>query len=327
MFSNIKKYLRPVSLTKLAKESDILSRVRFCATAFYLAAPVVAFMFATNGLQNKLNFDPIWSFVWVTNWIYDVEDMVMTTKVLCILMAILAALYYRHRSVRILFFLALFQVHALESSYGYINHQWYTWLYTAGILVFLPDIWVRKVSRNSIRNSLLVLWTAYAMIFMTYFMAGVNKFVMVWLQWQAGEVHGLAMGAFLHQAAWWVPQLQQPAFMLGLVSEHPYWAWIFYVGLHFLQLFALWAVIRTSLFQVWIVLFIMFHIGTYLSMGISFTEHLLLLCAFGLASPFIWKQVTLKQQVMDLPVVGQLIELSVWLNNKYLKLKLSSFKF
>jgi len=40
--------------------------------------------------------------------------------------------------------LAIFQVHALLSSFVQVDHHWYPWLYVSFLLIFLPDIFIKK---------------------------------------------------------------------------------------------------------------------------------------------------------------------------------------
>ncbi|MEZ4200320.1 MAG: hypothetical protein R3B69_01840 [Candidatus Paceibacterota bacterium] len=303
MFSQIISWLKPVSLSQLARQAQILQRTRLFVSYYYYVTPLLGAMFLGAGLHNKPNFEPIYPLYWSTYFELSSETTILLIKVALVVSSLAAAFFHQHRWSRILFFVALWQVHALESSFGHWNHQWYTWLYTSFIFIFLPNIWESKDTKK-IRDSLLVIWTAQAFVMLTYTMAGINKFVKVFEQYMAGEVHGLARDAFLYQTAWWVPQLQQPAYFINLIAQFPNLAWLCYASLHFIQLFALWTMVRTSLQPLWTFLLIMFHLGTFVSMGILFTEHLLLLLVLFLPTPLILGRLTWQRVLFDIPVVG-----------------------
>ena len=300
------KLLSLPSLTKFAKEEHMLGYLRVFVSYYYYVLPIIAFLFLVNNIDKKPNFDPIWPLLWSEWFGLDSATTAVTIKLVFLLTSIVAVLLFKYRLTRLLVFLLIFEVHALESSFGFVNHQWYTWLYTSGIFVFLPDIWGKK--ETNVAGALLAIWTAQAYVMLTYTMAGINKFVRLVEQWQAGEVHGFAKEAFLYQAASWVPQLQQPAYLLVVIDAHPYLFSATYILLYFLQLFALWTMIRFSLQRLWAVLFIIFHFGTYLAMGISFPQHIILLCVLFLPTPFDFGQYSWKRIFFDLPIIGQIAE-------------------
>lgn len=299
----LKQAIAPVSLTALSKQSHMPRAIHFCVRSFYAVTPIAAYIFSTNPLEAKPNFDPFGPAHLLTLLPFSYEETILLVKVLFLFISVLAAALYTKRSIRILFFIVVLVIHALDSSYGHINHQWYPMLYTAAFLVFLPrlDLPMKKATT---RQGLLLLWGAIALLFLTYTMAGTHKFVNVIAQWSAGEVHGLAPEAFLYQAAWWVPQLGKPAYLLTLIETHTYIAWFCYSFLHFMQLFAFWCVLRTRLLLPATIGFILFHTGAFLTMGVEFPPHVIVLSGLVLSSPFIDHRATLKEMYFDLPVLG-----------------------
>jgi hypothetical protein len=309
MFSKFITYLKPVSLSSYREEEGIVGAIRTVVGCYFAVLPFLALHFLNNGLEKKPNLDVIWPISWTEALSLSDVGSVVVVKMLFVIVSLVVAFTYKYRFARVLLFIAIWQVHALESSYGHINHQWYTWLYTAGIFIFLPDIWKKNTSFGVIHQSLLVVWGAQAFIMLTYTMAGINKFYHVFYQYSLGEIHGFSKEAMLYQSTWWVPQLQQPAYAIDWIITFPIIAWIAYISLHFIQFFALWTMLRVSLQRVWTFLLLSFHIGTFLIMGIIFPQHVLLLCVLFVLSPFAVRHYSLKTQLFDLPVIGQLSEI------------------
>jgi len=308
-FKALKRFLRPPSITELSKKSSVMEKARTLVSYYYYVLPYIALLFVSNGILDRQNFDPFWPLLWSTHFNIDYATVVVIVKTSFVIVAALAAFLHKHTFFRILVFLAILHVHAIESSFGAINHQWYLWLYTSFIFIFLPNIWSEeKKTQDTDRKFLLFIWFAQALAMLTYSMAGLWKFVFALQQNIVGEVDGFALEAFSYQIANWVPRLQSEAILAPYVIAYPEVGWFFYVGLHFLQLFALWVMVRPSLQKIWALTLIIFHIGTYLTMGISFHPLVILIIILFFNTPFAKKSATAKDLVYDLPIVGQLLE-------------------
>lgn len=305
--SDIRKFLKGPSLTSFAKRASNMRTAKVLIKYYYLVVPYAAFLYATNTIANRENFDPLWPLVW-TQWLsIPYIDVVLFLKVGFIAAGLLGVFFYKKRWVRVLIFLAIWQIHALESSFSFINHQWYLWLYTSCIFIFLPDIWNRIASIEENRKFLLAIWTAQAIGLLTYTMAGLWKFIFAFHQWSIGEVHGLAVSAFSYQVANWVPRLQAEAVLAPYIIAYPEISWPFYVTLHFIQIFAIWAMVRTSLQKIWGVLLFTFHVATLLTMGISFHPLAILIIVLYLNTPFTPDDMSVRRIIRDLPILGYLI--------------------
>lgn len=301
-------WVRPVSLSALARNDRAIAAGRSLVALYYGVVPILVYNFMLSGLEDRDNFDPLWPIAWIRLFDLDVVETVHIIKLGFIAISVIGVFFYRSFFVRALVFFAIFQTHALESSFMYINHQWYTWLYTSLIMIFLPNIWEKDTFAVR-RKFLLQIWFAQAMFMLTYFMAGLQKFHAVFVQWSAGEIHGLHPLAFAYQSADWIRQLQSPAPLAASIIEHPELWWPVYLSLYFVQIFALWIMVRPSLQKPWAFALIFFHFGTFLSMGITFFQQFVLVLALFIHTPFAIERVTLKQFFIDLPIAGQLYEL------------------
>ncbi len=302
----IERFIRPMSIRAFAEDEEVMRAARTLVAYYYYVLPFLAALFYQSVGFARPNFDPRWPLDWA-NWLSSVE---MTGGIVSLLFfgsALLGVFLHPYRIVRVLVFIGIWQVHALESSFGpQASHQYYTLLYTSAIFIFLPDIWL-KHGLGETRVALIVIWWAQAFCMLTYTMAGVYKMIGVATQFAAGEIHGFSVHAFAYQIADWLPKLQSPALLGPFVIEYPYAGWPLYVGLHFAQLFALWVMVRPSLQKIWGLLFVMFHIGTMLFMGISFIQNIMVLSILFFNSPFAL-HTSFRQILRDLPLIGFVFE-------------------
>ena len=90
--------------------------------------------------------------------------------------------------------------------------------------------------------------------------------------------------------------------------EHPFLGWPLNLGAVYLELFAFVSVFRFSLHRFWGVTLILFHLGTYLMMKVSFHINILLLGLFFVYSPFALPRNSWRVILYDLPLVGWISE-------------------
>lgn len=306
----IRRFLRYPSITALSKVPSVMAKAETLVMVFYAVLPFVAHLYFRSWALplTRENLDPLWPLVWTHIFSLSDEVVVNIVRGAFLVTSIIGLALYRHRFARVVAFIGVWQAHALASSFGSPVHDLYPWVYSSFILIFLPGM--RSASHADERNRryLLVIWWAQAMLMLLYSMAGLWKFHAALMQWMAGEVHGFAPLAFAYQVADWLPKLQQEAPLAPFIIAHAYIVWPFYVGSHFFQLFAFWTMIRPSLQKIWAIELILFHIGTYLVMGIEFDPFILIVIALLVFSPFVPDRVTFKQIFFDLPVIGQAAE-------------------
>lgn len=280
----------PVSISRLAKETWSFFRAETSVRYFYyilLYFGAINFQWWGASASGRQNFDALWSIFWAHN--LDYSQAIIVVQYVFFGTACIAAIFYRYRFARFLAFIGISQFHGLESSFGQPNHQWYLFLFVSLIFIFLPDIWgkVKEITIETKKKFLLVFWTAQAMVLLTYSMSGLGKFIGVFSQYINGEIHGLSVNAFAYQIANWLPKFQVSPPLGVYLIDHPFIGWPFYAGIHFIQFFAIFVAFRPSLQKFWVFSLILFHIGTYLTMGISFTPPIMLLILLFFNSPFL----------------------------------------
>lgn len=300
--------IRFPSLTALSVQAQVMARAEVMVAFYYSLFLFAAFFYATSDVMNRPNFEPLWTIGWANY--FDYATVVYLVFAFILAAGIAGALFYRHRTIRVLVFLSMLEAHAFESSFGSPNHQWYLWVYSSLIFVFLPDIWTRegRERKDANRVFLLCIWCAQAVAMMVYTLAGYHKLYATAVQWWAGQVNGFSIDAFAYQIADWLPRLQAQALLGPYIIAHPTVGWLPYVAIQFIQFFSLWAMVRLGLQRVWAVVLIVFHIATYFTMGVSFHPLVLALIALFMYSPFVKEEYSLREFFLDLPVIGQVGE-------------------
>ncbi|TSC63362.1 MAG: hypothetical protein Athens041674_190 [Parcubacteria group bacterium Athens0416_74] len=308
--AHIRNWLRYPSLTALSKDDSVMRKAETLVMAFYVIVPVVAYAFFRNWPipLTRENFDPIWPLFWSEALALSDDVTISIIRAMFLIASLLGMLFYRYRVMRLLVFIGVWQAHAFASSFGSVVHELYPWVYAALIFVFLPSFDEGRAGMERNRRLLLIIWWAQASLMLLYTMAGVWKFHAAFVQLLAGEIHGLSPLAFAYQVADWVQKLQQEAPLAAFVIAHPLIVWPLYVGSHFFQLFAFWTMIRPSLQKIWAFELMLFHIGTFMVMGIEFDPFIFIVIVLLFFSPFIPEKLTLKQIFLDLPVIGQIAE-------------------
>lgn len=285
-FEKVNTYFGGLSLSQAAQDDRVVEYARIAVSLFYYLLPLVVFLYANNEIIERQNFDPLWPLVWASYLGIEYIPLAYLLTFSCIATAFLGIFFHPYQGMRILVFGTLWQWHALLSSFGQPNHQLYLWLYASLIFIPLPDLWRGTRSLESKRDFLLFLWCAQALVMLSYTMAGLQKIYYLITQSFAGEVSGISINGFAYQIAAWLPKLQTPALFGDFIIMHPWVGWFPYVALHVLQASAIMVMLYPRFQKVWAVLLVLFHFGTYWTMGISFTSNAILLIALFFVAPF-----------------------------------------
>lgn len=275
--------------------------------AYYVASVYLAAQLIYEVQEFSLamdNWDLLWPIAWAARF-----DVPLVAELLTVgsLFASLAALQFRrHWMPRAAFALLFFLAATIVNSTGGINHPYHAWIWVGAILVFLPDGRVSKLSRAGRLSYLSVFLTAQVMFMLFYSMAGLWK-VVLGVQ---STVAGLP-GNFSFQALSWTiadrsVQTGSTPLLADLIIYYPAIAWPAFVAVMYVQVFAVIAALRPRLSVSWGYALIAFHIGTWLSMEIIFTQHVLLLVILMVLTPFAPARASLWDRVADLPLFGGL---------------------
>ena len=276
----------------------------FYAFLLYLAT----LQFTTAGdLLARRTPTPLWPVVWL-HWTRGVSG---GYALLAFYFAtnVLGAFFVRWRAARLVVFLGLLEFVALKNSFGKVGHSLHLPVLVAGLLVFLPEGWTRPASlapRALRQQTLLIFWLAQAAVLLAYTMSGLGKLGGAVEQICQRQPNVFLPGAFGEHIAQRLVQTSSHSSLGDWIIHHPYLTWPLMPCAVIFETGALLAAFRPALGRPVAALLLLFHVGTFFTMTITFPQNCLLLALFFFPSPF--EPSTLRWQTLlfDVPFARSL---------------------
>lgn len=288
-----------------AKNPTLVIKAKNSVRMFYLLQVVFAFinLMKIGAVDpERSGFLPIWPMSWAASIPYSLTAQIVA--VAFVLASLLACFFWHKRLVKILVFLTFWQVHALDSSFGYINHFYYLPLYALFFFMFLPDTNEDGAEDyETSRKLMLVYWGAIAAIFATYTLSGFWKIYWGIHALLVGRISSFSIMAFPEHVARKTIFESREFFFSAFVINNPILAWISYLGTIYVEFVAFFVAFKPRLHKIWAFIFIFMHVGILLVIGIPFFESVFVLCIILLNSPFTQK-FSLLDLAFDLPLIG-----------------------
>lgn len=287
----------PATLSRSAAEVLTLSRVYYIYIVFAIASSTLPFDRAYIG---KPPSAPLWP-IDLLNQLTGLGWLTYTIWISAagLSFALLAALYPRVLAWRVGVFLYILIYIALRNSYGSINHGNYFYLYVSFALLFLPARTKATLSaRGGTLSCLAVLWLTQSFLLLPYTLSG------LWKIWDGGlELFSSdSMVRILLNRA--MDDTDSIAPLLPLVAQHNLVAQSMLLITVYVELFAILAVFRPHLLRPFGVVLILFHVGSYWIMDISFAANVLMIGLFVVLSPTAPSRFSLAGLVQSLPLIG-----------------------
>ncbi|MFI5241151.1 MAG: hypothetical protein ACHQUA_01825 [Microgenomates group bacterium] len=291
-----------------AKNPIAIERAKNIVQFFYYLQIPLAFLCLIKlggGDPGRTGFLPIWPISWLGSIPYSEGLKIIFTFYLA--SAFISSLFWRYKFGKIIGFLGILQVHALSSSFGYIDHFFYFWLYTGFIFLFLPDTKTGiKVGIQTAKKFLFVFWGMIALILLTYTLSGIWKGYWGINQFFGGEIGSFSPYAFSTQIANRSIIESKDFYYSDFIINNPLLVWPMYLGAIYIEVFAFWVAFKPNLHRTWGFLLLTLHSGILLVMGIPFFETVLFLSFILLNSPFSKEKISAKEQLSDLLILGNL---------------------
>ncbi len=282
-----------------------------CFYAFLLYLAIAQFGdFA--GFIARAPFSPLWPVLWLPR-----THPAGAIKVLLAFYtgsSLLAAVWPAPRWTRGLAALGLLEFVALKYSFGKIGHSLHLLVLVSLVLIFLPRGWetaARVASRCLRQSTLLVFWTCQAAILLSYTMSGLGKFGGALYQMALGQPNAFlpsALGALIAQR---LLQTNSTSALGGWIILHPWLTWPLLPLPIYLELFSFWIAFRPSLQKLWTAILVVFHLGTFFMLTISFPQSCFLLAIFFFHSPWQFGRPGLGKMFLDLPFFGDLVRMGL----------------
>jgi hypothetical protein len=282
----------------------LLVRCYYVALLYF----AVALLPDWEGFMSRTAPTPLWPVAWL--WYTDLRTGIALILSLYLLGTLVGAILTEKRWARVLAFLGLFEFVAFNYSYGKIGHSLHAWVLTAFLLIFLPNAWEKAAwpARVVRQRFLTVFWACQALVMLIYSMAGLGKIAGAVYQFSVGQMHAFMPGALAAIVANRLIETNSRSLLGPWLIDHPLWGWPFMLADIYLQVFAFRIAFRPSLHKLWAVGLILFHIGSFLLLTISFAPSILLLALLFVCSPFHSPRENWRNMTLDLPLFGQLME-------------------
>ncbi len=244
--------------------------------------------------------------LWPVCWLNAVPLRVGRVGILAgyLVAAFLGAIFPERRWARALVFAGLFEFAGLDNSFGKISHNYHLWVLTAFWLVFLPNAPARSAGRAVRQRFLLIFWVCQAIVLLTYTMSGVGKIGGAIYQIGAGQNNLFLPTGLASIIADRLLQTNSSSWLGPWLLAHPWFGWPLGLVAVYVELFAFWAAFRPALQRWWGSGLILFHIGVYLLLGITFTQTILLVGLLLLAAPLHRDEQSCGAIVKQLPLLG-----------------------
>ena len=256
----------------------------FYAFTLYLA---VTQLTTLGDLLARRPYAQLWPVAWL-HWTHGTQG-VYALLALYLATNVLGPFFVESRVARAAVFLGLLEFVALKNSYGKIGHSLHLPVLVAGVLVLLPAGWTRPdtlAPRRLRQQTLLVCWLAQAAILLSYTMSGLGKLGSGLWQLFTGQPNVFLPGAFGEHIAQRLVQTNSHSTLGDWIVHHPFLTWPLMPAAVVFETCAFLAAFRPALGRPVAAALILFHVGTYFTMTITFPQNCLLLALFFFASPF-----------------------------------------
>ena len=308
MLNKIKNTFNLGFIDQAAADNISFERAKNSVAIFYYLQVVLAFinLMKIGAVDpQRSGFLPIWPMTWAGNLPY--SDLSKWIAVFYLVAALVSCFFWNKRFSRILVFLSFSQVHALDSSFGYMNHFYYFIFYACFFFIFLPDINIFvSASKENVKKFLFVYWGVIAALFATYTLSGIWKAYWGVLNLVDGQPGSFSYFTFSEHVAKKTIIESRDYFFSDFIISNPLLAWPAYLVTIYVEVFAIWAAFKPSLHKLWAFILVFMHVGILLAIGIPFFESIFVLCILLLNSPFT-QNPSLKQMALDLPIFGQVL--------------------
>ena len=259
--------------------------------------------FTALGVQVE-TLDPLWPVAWL-----DSIDLALGGQLLAQLAlaaGLLGILFWRQLWVRVLVSLTLLQFVALNNSFGWMGHAHHSWLWVSVAFWFLPSggATASGATRAFRMRFLLGFSAAQGLFLLFYSLSGIYK---VWHAIAAlftDGMSGFAPYAMATTLAWRTFETGSEPLWASVVIQNPLLGWPLYLILYYVELFAIVILFRPRLHQLWGMLLIGFHLGTFLFMDITFPEHVLINGLLLVLSPLALGLTDWRRATAALPFIG-----------------------
>ncbi|MEL6799135.1 MAG: hypothetical protein AAFO80_04595 [Pseudomonadota bacterium] len=252
------------------------------------------------------DLDLLWPLAWMTSFSADVSTAILANAY--VVVGFLSIFLWRFLWMRILVMVVLLQHTAWPNSFGAIHHGNHEWFWLSVCFLFLPT-GVKEAVRENRRERTRFLYAfsiAPALILFFYSLSGLYKVYYATLQFAKGQYGGFMPDAMAQTLARRALETGSEPMWADVIINYPLLGWPMYLGLYFVELFAIVILFRPALHRIWGFILIAFHFGTLTFMDIVFGQHVLINGLLFVMSPFAPRVFNLREALVAIPLFGPL---------------------
>ena len=273
-------------------------------TSAYSFLPPIRFLFTWDDwVQLSQLPQPIWALKW-TLW-FSWPTVFNLLGITSILATGGAAIWRDKRTLRILSFVTFFLLIGITNSFGKINHSFHVWVLGGFFLIFLPNQPIKSITAR--QSYLTAVWGTQFLTLIFYSSSGLWKLIGVVQQVAAGEIHSFHPLALSQQVAHRLVQTNSDSLLGPFFIENTLLGWPLYSSSVLLELFSVVVAFRPNLHRFWGLSLMLFHFSIWLTMNIEFHTNMLFILIFFVLSPFHPENLTVKDVVYTLPILGDFL--------------------
>jgi hypothetical protein len=218
--------------------------------------------------------------------------------------SLVALILPERRLARALYALGLLEFMALVNSFGKVNHSLHGWLFVALVLVLLPSgPWHERSEAAERREFLTVIWIAQLVILFFYTLTGFWKVRYAIGDFLAGSPNAFGRSGFAYIVADRVLVTSQRTLLGDFFINNATIGWLSFLATMYFETCSVVIVFRPRVQRLWGIILLVFHLGTQLALGFTFTQNIVLVSLLLIFSPFTPDGVTMRDALLDLPIV------------------------
>lgn len=254
------------------KNQPYIQRIRF----FYLILSFLVFYFGLAQFMKISTEAPITEsgiLSLLNGWPYTYTSIAIALAMIAV--SVLAAFYWESQILRISVVVFFFIFKDLFNSFGTSNNLFQFWFWAAILFSFIPSLYNKKESTRFFYLSWGT-WGAKGIVLLFYGLSGLWKIIGFFSQWVKSEEHIFTMkGLSYHLASEIIRAGRNPIFkdfILQNTALNP----LLMLTVVLTQLFCFVAIVKPQFMKPAGLMLLLFHIGSFLTLSISFPTGFLL---------------------------------------------------
>lgn len=289
----------------VARQRRAYQRAILLVRAFYVVSVywVIGVIGQWPGYLRAKTVDPLWPAHW---WFHHVSIITGVNIIMCgyLFTSLIVMFVPQQRWARFAYALALLQFMAFVNTPDKVNHNLHGWLFASIIFVFLPrGPWNERRRVADRQLFLMVFWAATFVVLFFYTLTGLWKLHDGLTGVLQGRINGFDLSGFSYIVGNRLLQTNQVTLLGVFFTRNALPGWFLFTGTMYLESSSVVVAFRPKLHRLWGLALIFFHVGTYVAMGFTFPENIVLVGLLLVCSPFAPETIDVKATFLDLPLV------------------------